>query len=86
MTTFLVHDHILILKILVVIGSNPVRDSDFFFVPRSWHADYFISQWLLLLLSLKTILNHVSISETVISENLSDNREIKIHVYAKRQT
>ena len=41
---------------------------------------------LLLLLSLKTILNHVSISETVISENLSDNREIKIHVYAKRQT
>ena len=92
MTTFLVHDHILILKILVVIGSNPVRDSDFFFVPRSWHADYFISQWLLLLLllslllSLKTILNHVSISETLISENLSDNREIKIHVYAKRQT
>ena len=91
MTTFLVHDHILILKILVVIGSNPVRESDFFFVPRSWHADYFISQWLLLLLlllllSLKTILNHVSISETVISENLSDNREIKIHVYAKRQT
>ena len=92
MTTFLVHDHILILKILVVIGSNPVRESDFFFVPRSWHADYFISQWLLLLLllllllSLKTILNHVSISETVISENLSDNREIKIHDYAKRQT
>ena len=88
MTTFLVHDHILILKILEVIGSNPVQDSDFFFVPRSWHADYFISQWLLLLLllSLKTILNHVSISETVISENLSDNREIKIHVYAKRQT
>ena len=42
MTTFLVHDHILILKILVVIGSNPVRDSYFFFVPRSWHADYFI--------------------------------------------
>ena len=42
MTTFLVHDHILILKILVVIGSNPVLDSDFFFVPRSWHADYFI--------------------------------------------
>ena len=42
MTTFLVHDHILILKILVVIGSNPVRDSVFFFVPRSWHADYFI--------------------------------------------
>ena len=42
MTTFLVHDHVLILKILVVIGSNPVRDSVFFFVPRSWHADYFI--------------------------------------------
>ena len=42
MTTSLVHDHILILKILVVIGSNPVRDSDFSFVPRSWHADYFI--------------------------------------------
>ena len=42
MTTSLVHDHILILKILVVIGSNPVRDSVFFFVPRSWHADYFI--------------------------------------------
>ena len=42
MTTFLVHDHILILKILVVIGSNPVLDSDFFFVPRSWHANYFI--------------------------------------------
>ena len=26
-----------------VIGSNPVGDSDFFFLPRSWHADYFIS-------------------------------------------
>ena len=25
-----------------VIGSNPVGDSDFFFVPRSWHADHFI--------------------------------------------
>ena len=25
-----------------VIGSNPVRDSDFFFVTCSWHADYFI--------------------------------------------
>ena len=25
-----------------VIGSNPVRDSDFFFVPRSWNDDYFI--------------------------------------------
>ena len=24
------------------IGSNSVGDSDFFFVPRSWHADYFI--------------------------------------------
>ena len=25
-----------------VIGSNPVRDSDFLFVPRSWNDDYFI--------------------------------------------
>ena len=25
-----------------VIGSNPVGDSEFFFVPCSWHADYFI--------------------------------------------
>ena len=25
-----------------VIGSNPVGDSNFFFVSRSWHADYFI--------------------------------------------
>ena len=25
-----------------VIGSNPVGDSDLFFVPRSWHADHFI--------------------------------------------
>ena len=25
-----------------VIGSNPVGDSIFFFVPRSGHADYFI--------------------------------------------
>ena len=25
-----------------VIGSNPVGVSDFFFVQRSWHADYFI--------------------------------------------
>ena len=23
-------------------GSNPVGDSDFFFVPRSWHADHFV--------------------------------------------
>ena len=28
--------------VLEVIGSNPVGDSNFFFVPRSWHADYFI--------------------------------------------
>ena len=25
-----------------VIGSNPVQESDFFFVPRSWNDDYFI--------------------------------------------
>ena len=25
-----------------LIGSNPVGDWDFFFVPHSWHADYFI--------------------------------------------
>ena len=25
-------------------GSNPVGDSDFLFVPRSWHADYSFSQ------------------------------------------
>ena len=44
------------------IGSNPAGDSDFFFVPHSWHADYFIITLLLLLLSLlKTILNHLSI-------------------------
>ena len=30
-----------------VIGSNPVGDSDFFFAPRSWHADYFIFTFLL---------------------------------------
>ena len=32
----------LLLFIWEVIGSNPVEDSDFFSVPRSWHADYFI--------------------------------------------
>ena len=25
----------------IILGSNPVGDSDFFFVPRSQHADYF---------------------------------------------
>ena len=25
-----------------VIGSNPIEDLEFFFVPRSWHAVYFI--------------------------------------------
>ena len=35
-----------------VIGSNPVGDSEFFFVSRSWHADYFIFTFLHLFLSL----------------------------------
>ena len=59
MTTFLVHDHILILKILVVIGSNPVRDSDFFFVPRSWRADYFIFTVIIITIIIIIIKNNI---------------------------
>ena len=59
MTTFLVHDHILILKILVVTGSNPVRDSDFFFVPRSLHADYFIFTVIIIIIIIIIIKNNI---------------------------
>ena len=39
-----------------VIGSNPIGDSEFFFVPRSWHADCFIFTFVSL--SLKFSISH----------------------------
>ena len=40
-----------------VIGSNPVLDSDFFFVPRSWHGDHFIFNFFSPGLKFSTIFN-----------------------------